>query len=72
MSSQPISGFGYFGKVPARGDFIQGHLPNDFVSAWRECLVVSGDGGQLGAALLQSVTSFWSNDLARFACPVSL
>ncbi|WP_432464168.1 type VI secretion system-associated protein TagF [Agarivorans sp. QJM3NY_33] len=38
MSSQPISGFGYFGKVPARGDFIQGHLPNDFVSAWREWL----------------------------------
>jgi type VI secretion system protein ImpM len=38
MSQQAIKGFGYFGKVPTRGDFIQSQLPEEFVSAWREWL----------------------------------
>jgi type VI secretion system protein ImpM len=28
------SSFGYFGKLPARGDFVRGGLPEDFVTAW--------------------------------------
>ncbi|WP_394144957.1 type VI secretion system-associated protein TagF [Vibrio atypicus] len=38
MSNESVKGFGYFGKVPARGDFIQANLPNDFVISWSEWL----------------------------------
>ncbi|PSU34131.1 type VI secretion system-associated protein TagF [Photobacterium lutimaris] len=32
------SKFGYFGKVPVRGDFIQDQLPADFIESWNEWL----------------------------------
>lgn len=38
MSGQPVNGFGYYGKVPARGDFIQANLPPDFITSWNEWL----------------------------------
>ena len=38
MSGNAVNGFGYFGKVPARGDFIQSHLPSDLVASWSEWL----------------------------------
>lgn len=38
MPNESIKGFGYFGKVPARGDFIQANLPSDFVTGWNEWL----------------------------------
>lgn len=41
---------GYFGKVPARGDFIQDNLSSDFVDGWREWLqaVMAVSKEQLG------------------------
>ncbi|OAN11058.1 type VI secretion system-associated protein [Photobacterium jeanii] len=34
-------GFGYFGKVPQRGDFIQDKLSANFISSWSEWLQAS-------------------------------
>lgn len=38
MHTNAVTGFGYYGKVPARGDFIQGNLPAGFVEGWNEWL----------------------------------
>jgi type VI secretion system protein ImpM len=40
------SSYGFFGKLPARGDFVRAGLPRDFVSQWDEWL-----SGVLPAAL---------------------
>lgn len=47
--------FGYFGKVPVRGDFIQDHLPLDFLDAWNEWLqaVLAVSREQLGEQWLE-------------------
>jgi type VI secretion system protein ImpM len=34
MSTFAPSAVGYFGKLPARGDFVRGGLPEDFVAVW--------------------------------------
>lgn len=52
MMSFAPSATGYFGKLPARGDFVRGGLPEDFVAGWdgwcREMLSASREA--LGAA----------------------
>lgn len=51
MSGAPVAGsFGYFGKVPARGDFINDQLPTAFVECWNEWLqaVMAVSREQLG------------------------
>ncbi|MGF1725735.1 type VI secretion system-associated protein TagF [Photobacterium nomapromontoriensis] len=56
MSNDPVAArLGYFGKVPVRGDFIQDHLPLDFLDAWNEWLqaVLAVSREQLGEQWLE-------------------
>jgi type VI secretion system protein ImpM len=65
MLFQP-SHTGFFGKLPARGDFVRAGLPEDFVAPldlWcRECLVASraalGDGWE-DAWMVAPIWHFW-------------
>jgi type VI secretion system protein ImpM len=72
MPSQPLSGFGYFGKVPARGDFIQGNLPADFIGSWSEWLqaVIAVSREQLGDKWLNCylTSPIWHFALSADVC----
>ena len=47
MRAEPVmneniqNAFGYFGKLPSWGDFIQQLLPQDFANGWHEWLQIS-------------------------------
>lgn len=72
MSGTPVNGFGYFGKVPARGDFIQGNLPADFCASWSEWLqaVLAVSREQLGEAWLDCylTSPIWHFALSGDVC----
>ncbi|GMQ45990.1 type VI secretion system-associated protein TagF [Vibrio sp. 10N] len=72
MSQQAMKGFGYFGKVPTRGDFIQSQLPEEFVSAWREWLqaVTAVSREQLAENWLEIylISPIWHFSLAPQVC----
>lgn len=72
MSAQSVTGFGYFGKVPARGDFIQGSLPVDFVAGWSEWLqaVIAVSREQLGEQWLNCylTSPIWHFALSPDVC----
>ncbi|MDO6764933.1 type VI secretion system-associated protein TagF [Agarivorans sp. 1_MG-2023] len=72
MPSNAINGFGYFGKVPARGDFIQSHLPSDFVAGWSEWLqaVIAVSREQLGEQWLDRylTSPIWHFALSPGVC----
>ncbi|MDO6610158.1 type VI secretion system-associated protein TagF [Shewanella sp. 1_MG-2023] len=38
MSCEPLKSIGYCGKIPAKGDFIQQHLNQDFLKNWNDWL----------------------------------
>jgi len=72
MSSNAIEGFGYFGKVPARGDFIQSHLPSDFINGWSEWLqaITAVSREQLGERWLECylTSPIWHFALSAGVC----
>ncbi|KLV03732.1 type VI secretion system-associated protein [Photobacterium aquae] len=64
--------FGYFGKVPVRGDFIQDHLPLDFLDPWNEWLqaVQAVSREQLGEQWLECylTSPVWHFSLSPGVC----
>lgn len=73
MSGTSVVGaFGYFGKVPDRGDFITDHLPADFVAGWGEWLqaVMAVSREQLGDDWLDCylTSPLWHFALSPGAC----
>lgn len=59
---------GFYGKLPARGDFVSFALPRDFIAPWDAWLqtVISGSRAQLGEAWLPA---FLQSPVWRFALP---
>ncbi len=61
-----MSTIGFFGKLPAHGDFISRHLPSSFISVWDEWLQLSvaGSRGLQGDAWLDN---YLTSPIWRFA-----
>src|SRR5882757_5407909 len=62
---------GFTGKVPSRGDFVQGGLPRDFVDPWYDwqSLVIAGSRGLMGDTWLDA---FLEAPVWRFILPPGL
>jgi type VI secretion system protein ImpM len=62
---------GFSGKVPARGDFVHGGLPRDFVDPWHDwqSLVIAGSRTMMGSAWLDA---FLEAPVWRFVIPSGL
>jgi len=67
--SDPVVGF--FGKLPARGDFVRVGLPRDFTDRWDEWLqsVLAGSRALMGEAWLPA---FLEAPVWRFALPAGM
>jgi type VI secretion system protein ImpM len=61
---------GFYGKIPARGDFVRDGLPRDFVRPWDawQQLVIAGSRARLGEAWLEA---FLEAPVWRFALPAT-
>jgi type VI secretion system protein ImpM len=59
---------GFAGKVPARGDFVQGGLPRDFTDPWNDwqSLVIAGSRDLMGETWL---AAFLEAPVWRFVLP---
>jgi type VI secretion system protein ImpM len=62
---------GFFGKLPARGDFVRVGLPRDFTDRWDEWLqsVLAGSRALMGEAWLPA---FLEAPVWRFALPAGM
>ena len=62
---------GFYGKVPARGDFVRVGLPRDFTDPWDSWLerVIAGSRGQMGEAWLPA---YLESPVWRFMLPAGL
>ena len=62
---------GFFGKLPARGDFVRAGLPRDFTDRWDEWLrsVLAGSRALMGEAWLPA---FLEAPVWRFALPAGI
>jgi len=71
-AEKPALGVGLYGKLPARGDFVQRHLPRDFIDAWDEWLqqALAESREQLGEQWLRSylTSPVWRFALNRGLC----
>ncbi|MGF1702375.1 type VI secretion system-associated protein TagF [Photobacterium makurazakiensis] len=67
-----MANFGYFGKVPIRGDFIQDQLSTDFIECWSEWLqaVLAVSREQLGDEWLECylTSPIWHFALSPGVC----
>jgi type VI secretion system protein ImpM len=63
--------FGFYGKLPARGDFVRVGLPRDFVEPWDAWLqsVMTGSQSLLGEAWLPA---FLEAPVWRFSLPAGM
>ena len=72
MSGAAAPGAGYFGKVPARGDFLKRNLPGGFVEPWDAWLqqAVAASKQDLGEAWLDAylTSPIWRFVLAGGLC----
>ncbi|HEX6019223.1 MAG TPA: type VI secretion system-associated protein TagF [Burkholderiaceae bacterium] len=67
MLENPDGGAGWFGKMPAHGDFVSRRLPADWVAAWDDWLqqqlprsrAAHGDDAWLALYLVAPVRRFW-------------
>jgi type VI secretion system protein ImpM len=59
---------GFYGKLPARGDFIRAGLPREFIDPWDEWLqaVIAGSRSMMGPAWLPA---YLESPIWRFALP---
>ena len=62
---------GFYGKLPARGDFVRSALPRDFTDPWDAWLqsVIAGSQAQMGEDWLPA---FLESPVWRFALPAGL
>lgn len=62
---------GFYGKVPARGDFVHAGLPRDFTDPWHDwqSLVIAGSRDLMGDAWLEA---FLEAPVWRFILPPGL
>lgn len=62
---------GFYGKLPARGDFVRSGLPRDFTDPWDDWLqsVIAGSQSLLGDAWLPA---FLEAPVWRFALPIGM
>jgi len=69
----PVSAIlaGFYGKLPARGDFVRFGLPRDFTDPWDSWLqsVIAGSQAQMGERWLPA---FLESPVWRFALPAGL
>ena len=63
--------FGFYGKLPARGDFVRAGLPRGFTDPWDDWLrvVIAGSQGLMGGAWLPA---YLEAPVWRFALPTGL
>ena len=68
--SDPVA-VGFYGKLPARGDFVRAGLPRDFTDRWDEWLqsVLAGSRALMGEAWLPA---FLEAPVWRFALPAGM
>lgn len=73
MTKAPEAGIigGFAGKIPARGDFVHGGLPRDFVEPWYDWLerALAGSRAMMGEAWLDA---FLEAPVWRFVLPPDL
>lgn len=71
MPAAPAILAGFYGKLPARGDFVRFGLPRDFTDPWDAWLqsVVAGSRAQMGEDWLPA---FLESPVWRFALPAGL
>ncbi len=71
MPARPDIQVGFYGKLPARGDFVRSALPRDFTDPWDAWLqsVIAGSRTQMGEAWLPA---FLEAPVWRFALPAGL
>jgi len=71
-ATSELAAIGYFGKVPARGDFVQRRLPRSFLDPWDDWLqaAVAASKSQLGEAWLESylTSPIWRFSLSAGIC----
>ncbi|MEZ5591273.1 MAG: type VI secretion system-associated protein TagF [Gammaproteobacteria bacterium] len=65
-SADPAACVGFYGKLPARGDFVQRNLPRSFIDPWDDWLqeALAGSREQLGEQWLRS---YLTSPVWRFA-----
>lgn len=72
MIGAAVAGVGYFGKIPARGDFLRRNLPGAFVEPWDDWLqrAISTSKEELGEAWLDGylTSPIWRFVLAEGVC----
>lgn len=70
MPPSPGTVLGFYGKLPARGDFVRSALPRDFTDPWDDWLqaVIAGSRTQMGEDWLPA---FLESPVWRFALPAA-